>query len=287
MKKSFRRYAGAWFRFIVFAALTPTLLHAAAEDQFQALVKSAFALHRQGNFSAALPLLHRAYAIQPDDYFVNLLLGIDSLRTGDPSAAIPHLKKASHLRPKEEYPLSYLGEAYGRQAMYADAAASYLKAVNAAPSSAESSVAFVDFALARFADFSTVLRSSSRGLAQEYRLRSRALDPKDSGRISLLQRAADLDPKSPGIWSELAEASEQSSDWVAAAEQCRRGLDADPNDLAAWIVDGQLAAHAGDWKKANERLNAVAQRSPKTLSRKAATWPKELLPPPGAASNSA
>jgi tetratricopeptide (TPR) repeat protein len=282
-----KRLAGAWFRCFVFTALAATTLHAAVDDQFESLVKSAFQLHRQGDFSAALPLLRRAYAIQPDNYFVNLLLGIDSLRTGDASAAIPHLKKASHLRPKEEYPLSYLGEAYGRQAMYADAAASYLKGVDAAPSSAESSVAFVDFALSRFADLSTVLRSSSRGLAQEYRLRARALDRKDSGRISLLKRAADLDPKSPGVWSELAEAAVQSGDWAAAAEQCSKGLDANPNDLAAWMADGELAAHAGDWKKTDERLNAIAQRSPKILSREVTAWPKQFVPPPGASSSSA
>jgi tetratricopeptide (TPR) repeat protein len=277
----------ARFRFIVLCSLTATFVHGASEDQFQSLVKKAFDLHQQGNFSAALPLLHRAYTIQPGDYFVNLLLGIDSLRTGDAKSAVPYLKKASRLRPKEEYPFSYLGEAYARQASFAEAASSYMKALDVAPSSAESSVAFVDFALARFADISTMLRGSSRGLAQEYRLRARAVDWKDSGRRSLLQRAADLDPNSPGIWSELAESSVQSGDWASATEQCRRALEANPNDLTASIVDAQLAAHANEWKHVNDRLNAVAERSPTTLSREALKWPKEMQPSASATSGAA
>ncbi|HEY1678128.1 MAG TPA: tetratricopeptide repeat protein [Candidatus Sulfotelmatobacter sp.] len=274
-----KRLAGACFRFVVLCIWTASLAHAAGADQFEALVKRAFELHQQGNFSAAMPLLRRAYAMQPDDYFVNLLLGIDSLRVGEPGAALPYLKRASRLRPSEEYPFSYLGEAYARQRAFAEAESSYMKAVDIAPASGESSIAFVDFALSRFADISTALRSSSRGLAQEYRLRARAIEWTGSARIPLLQRAADLDPHAPGIWSELAEASVQSRDWTAAEGQMQRARAADPEDLSAWIVDAQLAAHSGDWKHANERLNAVARRSTGTLSRAAAQWPKELQPP--------
>ena len=89
----------------------------------------------KGNFAAALPLLHRAYGLQPEDYFVNLLLGIDSLRTGDAKGSVSFLRKASRLRPKEEYPLAYLGEAYARQTLFAEAASAYLKAVEVAPGS--------------------------------------------------------------------------------------------------------------------------------------------------------
>ena len=274
----------SWFRFIAVCALTGTLLHA-VDEQFKTLMQNAFDLHQQGEFSAALPLLRRAYEKHPDDYFVNLLLGIDSLRTGQMEAAVPYLKKASRLRPKEEFPLSYLGEAYARQALYADAASSYMTAVDVAPQSPESSIAFVDFALSRFADISTVLRSTSRGLAEEYRLRALALDSSDPNRMSFLQRAADLDPHAPGIWSELARSAAQSGDWSAAEEHCRRAIEADPNDLAAWILDAQLAANTANWKHANERLNGVAQRSPKVLSDEARNWSKQLQPPPGTATS--
>lgn len=282
-----RLTAESWLRILALMAVAGTHVYGVAEDEFKPLMQKAFDLHQRGQFSAALPLLRHAYAMQPDDYFVNLLMGIDSLRTGEMKASVPYLKKASGLRPKEEYPLAYLGEAYARQELYADAVAAYLKAVDVAPGSAESSIAFVDFALSRFADISASLRSSTKGLAAEYRLRALAPNQSDTARQSLLQRAADLDPNAHGIWSDLARAVLASGDSRAAAEDCHHALDADPNDLAAWLVNAQLAAKGGDWKRVNERLNAIAQRSPQTLSREAGKWPRQVLPPEGAVSNSA
>src|SRR5258708_737082 len=282
-----RSTAESWLRILALTAVAGTHVYGVAEDDFKPLMQKAFDLHQHGQFSAALPLLRRACAMQPDDYFVNLLMGIDWLRTGEVKASVPYLKKASRLRPKEEYPLAYLGEAYARQELYADAVAAYLKAVDVAPGSAESSIAFVDFALSRFADISASLRSSTKGLAAEYRLRALAPNQSDPGRQSFLQRAADLDPAAPGIWSDLARAAVASGDSRAAAEDCQHALDADPNDLAAWIVDAQLAAEEGDWKRVNERLNAISQRSPQTLSHEAGKWHHQMLPPEGAVSNSA
>jgi tetratricopeptide (TPR) repeat protein len=254
-------------------------LHAFAQDQFKTLVQKAFELHQQGQFAAALPLLHRAYGLRPENYFVNLLLGIDSLRTGDAEGSVSFLRKASRLRPKEEYPQAYLGEAYARQTLFAEAASAYLKAVELAPGSSESSVAFVDFALARFGDISALLRSSNRGLAAEYRLRALAVREGDVSGVSFLQRAADLDPTAPGIWSELAKEVLKAGDTRSAAEDCRRALELNPHDLGAWIVDAQLAARNADWKRVNERLNAVAQRSPHILSEEVGTWTRQLQPP--------
>ena len=131
---------GRWFQILAVIAVLSSCSIAAVEEDLKSLVQSAFDLHQKGKFSEALPLLHRAYALEPDDYFVNLLLGIDSLRTGQPKSAVPFLKKASRLRPKEEFPLDYLGEAYARQDIYGEAAEAYIKAVRVAPGSAESSV---------------------------------------------------------------------------------------------------------------------------------------------------
>ena len=277
----------ASLRGLIFAAFAVAAMKAAAQDQFKPLMQQAFDLHQRGDFIQALPLLRRAYAMQPDDYFVNLLLGIDSLRTGGTEASIPYLKKASRLRPKEDYPLDYLGEAYARQSLFADAARAYMKAVEVAPGSAEPSMAFVDFALSRFADLSTTLRSTSKGLAAEYRLRARALVEKDAARVGLLQRSADLAPFASGIWSELARAAEDSGDSSKAAEACRQALESDPNDLQAWLVQARIAAQAGDWKAATERLNAVAQRSPQTLALEKEKWPDQLQPPPNVATDAA
>lgn len=68
---------------------------AGSEDHLKSLIQRAFDLHQRGQFAQARPLLERAYKMDPDDYFVNLLLGIDFLRTGDPKAANLYLRKAS------------------------------------------------------------------------------------------------------------------------------------------------------------------------------------------------
>lgn len=285
--KVLRARTGATLWVIAWIAIVAAGFHAFAQDQFKTLMQKAFELHQQGQFAAALPLLHRAYALQPEDYFVNLLLGIDSLRTGDAKDSVSFLRKASRLRPREEYPLAYLGEAYARQTLFSEASSAYLKAVEVAPGSSESSVAFVDFALARFGELTALLRSSNRGLAAEYRLRALALPAGDVSRVSLLQRARDLDANAPGIWSDLARAALEAGDTPLAAEDCRRALELNSRDLAAWIVDAQLAAQTADWKRVDQRLNAVAQRSPYTLLREAETWPKQLQPPENGVSGAA
>ncbi len=271
---------GSCLRILVFLVVLGCCFNLAVGQDTKALLQSAFDLHQKGRFSEALPLLQRAYAKDPDDYFVNLLLGIDSLRTGQTKGAVPFLKKASQLRPKEEIPLDYLGEAYARQDIYGDAAEAYMKAMRVAPGSADSSVAFVDFALTRFAAMSERLRGSRKGLAAEYRLRALALSEKDAARVSLLQRAADLDAEAPGIWSDMARASLVSDNLEDAERYLRRALEANPNDQVAWILEAQLSAQRSDWQQASERLNAVAQHSAGLLSEAVEQWPAELQPPP-------
>ncbi len=256
-----------------------SLAQVAHEDELKALVQQAFALHEKGQFAQAIPLLERVYKLSPNDYFVNLLLGIDSLRTGYPKRAVPYLQRAARQRPKEDYPLSYLGEAYARQELYGLAAESHLRAIAVAPHSAEPSIAFVDFALSRFADLSTTLRSSVRGLAAEYRLRALATPESDPVHLSLLKRAADLDPSAPGIWSDLGRAEFVSGDISAARDDLTRALHDDPEDLSAKILDALVSARSGDWRLATTVLNAVASSSPEVLSSEAKRWPKDLLPP--------
>jgi len=259
----------------VFGGLGP----AAAEENLKSLVQEAFALHQRGQFAGALPLLRRAYALDPNDYFVNLLLGIDSLRVGQADTAIPFLKRASRLRPKEEFPLDYLGEAYARQGDFGAAAEIYGKVVRLAPGSSDSAVTFVDFAVSRFSVMSGALRSTKKGLGAEYRLHAWATAESDYSRLPLLQRAADLDPSAPGIWAELASAAADSGDLAAAEGYSKRALQPDPGDLTAWIADAKIAARKGEWTRSTERLNAIAQRSPKTLSLAVGNWPAQLIPP--------
>src|SRR6185312_16105712 len=132
-----------WIGILAALMLLGSPYGSAGEADAKTLLQQAFDFHQKGEFSEALPLLHRAYDLAPEDYFVNLLLGIDSLRTGQAKTAVPFLKKASRLRPKEEYPLAYLAEAYARQDLYGDAAEAYIQAAHIKPGSSESAVAFV------------------------------------------------------------------------------------------------------------------------------------------------
>ncbi len=274
MKRIVRR--GRWALVLALTAILGTNLAASDEEQLKTLVQKAFDLHQKGQFAEALPLLKQAYALEPDEYIVCLLLGIDSLRVGQVQAAIPYLKKASRIRPNEEYPIAYLGEAYARQGSYAEASEAYLKASRVDPGSSEAAVAFVDFSLSRFADISAFLRGSKKGLAAEYRLRALALGEKEPERLALLQRSADLDPDSPAIWSDLSKAAAAAGDSKAARDYLHQALQADEYDLGAWLVDARLKAEAGEWKQATERLNAVARHSPGTLMRASDGWPAQL-----------
>src|SRR5581483_6327853 len=118
--------------------------------QFDSLLHQAFDLHQKQDYAHSLPLLRRARKLQPQNYFVNLLLGIDLLRTGNPSGAIPYLRIAARLR---------LGEACTQLGRYAEAVDAYQRAVELAPSSAQVAVAFVDFSVARFSKLSGGLRA--------------------------------------------------------------------------------------------------------------------------------
>src|SRR5579859_2666675 len=82
-----------WLGIFAVVALLGSRLSWAGESDARALIQQAFDFHQKGQFSEALPLLRRAHELAPDDYFVNLLLGIDSLRTGQAKSAVPFLKK--------------------------------------------------------------------------------------------------------------------------------------------------------------------------------------------------
>ena len=271
-----------WFRIAAVMAAIGLCPSAVGEQNLKSLVQQAFALHEKGRYSEALPLLRRAYRRDAKDYFVNLLLGIDLLRTGEPKKSVPYLRAASRLRPKEEFPLAYLGEALARQELYGDASEAYLKALKVAPDSAEASVAFVDFAVARFSKMSDHLRSSQKGLAAEYRLQALALPAADVGRRPLLERAASLDAEAPGIWTDLARASLAGSDLPSAGKYLHHALQLDRNDLAAWLVDAELAARRGEWPHVVERLNTVGKDSLSVLERAIPMWPAEVQPPSSA-----
>lgn len=149
----------------------------ASEEQFQALLKQAFGLHQQARFAESIPILERARKLEPQDYFANLLLGIDLLRTGKANEAIPHLELAARVKPEEETPEDYLGEAQAGLGHYAEAAEAYHRAMLRGHNSEEALQAWAGFALERFRQIGEGLRASEAGVATVSRLQKAAAMP--------------------------------------------------------------------------------------------------------------
>lgn len=174
------------------------IAQSASEDQFQALLKQGFQLHEQARFAEAIPVLQRAWRLEPGDYFANLLLGIDLLRSGKAAEALPRLELAARTRPGEEIPEDYLGEANASLGRYAQAAEAYRAAVVRGHGSDQDLEAWAGFALERFRQIGMNLRATEAGIATVRRLMAAAAQPASSmvcdGPIPALERKLALQP---------------------------------------------------------------------------------------------
>ena len=261
------------------AFIPPAMAQTPGNANFEGLLHRGFQLHQQQRYSEALPLLRRAWKIQCHDYFANLLVGIDLLRTGRGAEAVGFLKTAAKLRPQEEFPPEYLAEAQAGLKRYAEAAEAYSRAVQVAPQSSQAAVAMVDYSLARFSQISSQLRSSKKGLAAEYRVEGLAHPLTDVGRRKLLRQSVEIDGSDAEAWSELALADLAAGDRPIAEDDMRNALQLHSDSLSAWLVQALLAAQSADWKVAAERLNAIGRRSRGRLARASVSWPQSLQPP--------
>jgi Flp pilus assembly protein TadD len=154
-----------------------TSLPNASEGNFKTLLKEGFELHRQARFAEAIPVLERARRLEPQDYFANLLLGIDLLRAGNAADAIPRLELAARVNQAEETPEEYLAEAQASLGRNAEAAEAYRRAMLRSHNSEESLEAWAGFAVERFRQIGETLRASQAGVATVERLQKAAALP--------------------------------------------------------------------------------------------------------------
>lgn len=210
-----RTSAVAWRSAALLCALLASGMDRAfsqSKDSAEALVKQGFALHQQARFAEAIPVLERARTKEPEDYFANLLLGIDRLRTGDPKAALPRLEQAARARPTEAIPEEYLGEAEARLGDFARAATAYQSGVARDKGSEESLEAWAGFALERFHDIGAALRASDLGVAAVKRLQAAAQEGtalRCEGPIPQLERVLALHRTGKGGVGTVADAAGQ------------------------------------------------------------------------------
>jgi predicted Zn-dependent protease len=150
---------------VAFALLcaTGTLAMGYGQESFESLLHRGYDLHQQARFAEAVPVLEQAHKVAPQDYFANLLLGIDLLRVGRVSEAIAPLKMAAQIRINEEFPEDYLGEAEATLEHPALAAEAYQKAMERGHGSETSLEAWAGFCLERFRQIAEMLRSAPPG----------------------------------------------------------------------------------------------------------------------------
>jgi tetratricopeptide (TPR) repeat protein len=162
---------------VTFAVCLDVVAQTGSDAAFQTLLKQGFNLHQQARFAEAIPVLERAQRLEPNDYFANLLLGIDLLRTGKANEAVSRLELAARARPQEETPEDYLGEAHATLGHYAQAAEAYQRAMQHSNNSEEPLEAWAGFALERFRRIGENLRASEAGVATIRRLQETAAKP--------------------------------------------------------------------------------------------------------------
>ena len=78
-------------------------------NEFQSLLQQGFGLHEHADYQHSLPVLTNAWKLRPHDYFVNLLLGMDLLRTGKVEDAIRPFGRSVSTTPDGGHPLRLHG----------------------------------------------------------------------------------------------------------------------------------------------------------------------------------
>ena len=258
------------------ACLCCILPVATAEDNFDSLLRQGFELHQQRRFAQAIAPLERAHRLQPNDYFANLLLGIDYLRTGQAAKALLFLETASRAKPTDATALGYSAEAHAASGRV-DLAIGALQAAKQRDPSPQWRAALIRLYLARFRANSQQLRLTRLGLARSYRLQAQAMrerrDPKES---EILLRAYSLSPDLEGIESELAHAEIRRKRFDLARRFLRQARERNPKDLDMLAAEAYLAAHTGDWGVAETRLRELVQRSRHRALAALKEWPEDV-----------
>jgi tetratricopeptide (TPR) repeat protein len=248
-------------------------------DNFETLLQRGFELHRQQQYRRSVAVLEQAHALRPEDYFANLLLGIDYLRLAQTERALTFLVRAREARPSDPTVLGYLAETYADLQQF-DRAAEVLQDASNSRKSPENNLALVHFYLRRFRVMIEELRLTSRGLAYAYRLQALVLharrDPKEREALLQVQKLA---PQFPGLQSALGHEDLLRSQFQQAESHFVRAQSADPNDLDAVVGKAVLAVRSGDLQKAETHLIEVAKRSRHRVFVALREWPSSVALP--------
>lgn len=259
------------------AAYLVVLLQAAsAQDSFDALLRQGFELHQGRLYSQARLSLERAQRLQPDEYYVNLLLGIGYLRTGSAGKALPFLDRAGDANPADATALGYAAEAHSALGRL-DLAAEALHAAKRRDPSLQWRARLVRFYLVRFRQVSEALRQTRLGLARSYLLQAEVTGGPDSseGRQALL-RAHALAPDLDDVRSALAHAEIRHGRFRQARQILEDAPEGDSRSLEQIAAEAYLAALDADWQVAQATLRELGGRSAEHMRSAIEHWPSKV-----------
>jgi tetratricopeptide (TPR) repeat protein len=266
--------------FALLVALVPHYLiaQAATPAKLSDLLTNGVALSKKGDYARAIPLLKKAAQIAPRDYTANLMLGVDLLRSGHAADAVAPLRVAAEARPTDETAEGYLGQAEIALSNFALAAQAFQVAVSRAPNSEEALLGWADYGLERFRVLGVWLRGSQRGTAAVLRVEAEGMEDGTTTREMLLRQSAEDDPQQRGIWGELGVAQVQLGMRAAAEASLKTARERQPEASATWQLEALMSAAEGNWEEAEDLLLALGERSSVGLSRALEAWPPLLVP---------
>lgn len=250
----------------------------AAQESFETLLKQGAALGQRADFTGAIATLEKARRLAPENYTVNLLLGVDLLRSGRPKDAAEALRLATEINPHDGAAAGYLGEAFAALGAFPLAAVAFQDAISRSPNSEESWVKWADFAVERFRILGLQLQTTQQGMAAVLRVQAERLANGTEDRKDLLQRSALADPEQSGIWGELGAEQLQLGLKKQASDSRKVAQARQPQELWTLRLEARMAAAQGAWQEAERCLLDVGSRSPAVLRKELQSMPRGLVP---------
>lgn len=212
-------------------------------------VEKAWQLAGAGHRDAAVALLNRLVATEPNNVDARLLLGSLLTEAGRPVDAIEQLTAAVRLRPQSAEAQNALGEAYSNLGDQNRALSSFELAVADNPdlAIAQLNLGRALLEAGKFAAAAPHLDLAIKSLgktldtANAHYLRAKVFtsqnDPAHAAQE--LEEALAIHAAFPEAWSDLGEARQNLSQHAGAVEALRRALELAPNDAVAQYRLGQ------------------------------------------------
>jgi len=246
-------------------------------ESFESLLQRGFAFHREQQYEKSIPLLEQARIFRPGDYGVNLLLGIDYLRSGQPAKSLAFLRSARKANGQDTDVLGYLAEAYSFLEEFDQAAEALHLATAASAASSQTSMSLVHFYLHRFRALAQELRSAPPGLAYAYRLQAFALQARgDPGEREALLQVEALSPEFPGLYSAFGHFELAQGQFEQAKTTFAKARLLFPDDLNLLWGEAVLAVRFKDQQEAERLLLKIGDCSRHRLVTALKEWPTSV-----------